>query len=180
MARLEVKMAEMIQAKASMVFEKGEDMGKLKATDYKYNKFVYLPRPQKSTKEAKHEVRKVAMERIFKEVCKQEDERSTMGKTAGCKKAGSDGERKRGDKKIKKNKEKKDEEKTNHRDFKNCSNLTPSETRGVESLKKRIQAGEIVVAEFEKSEKFCMLTPTQYAESGLKPTRMTSRYLMKI
>ena len=73
------EMSEVIEAKASMVYEKSEkvlDLGKLKVTDYKFNKFVHLPRAQKADKEAKHEVRKQAMEAVFKEVCGKDTDKT--------------------------------------------------------------------------------------------------------
>ena len=62
------ELSEKIAAEAAMVYIKRNkqlDLGKLKATDYKFNKFVHLPRAQEATLEAKHEVRRVAMEKIF-------------------------------------------------------------------------------------------------------------------
>ena len=70
-------LSEKIAAEAAMVYLKKEkrfDLTRLKATNYKFNKFVHLPRAQKATNEAKHEVRRVAMERIFSESCRQPDE----------------------------------------------------------------------------------------------------------
>ena len=62
-------LADKEEAKAAMVYIKAEkvlDLGKLKATDYKYNKHVFLPRNETTEKEALHEVRRVAMLDIFR------------------------------------------------------------------------------------------------------------------
>ena len=47
------------------------DLDKVKVTDYKFNKFVHLPVAQEVTAKAKHEVRRAAMEKVFKESCPQ-------------------------------------------------------------------------------------------------------------
>ena len=49
--------SERIAAEASMIYVKRDktlDLGKLRVTDYKFNKFVHLPRAQEPTVEAKH------------------------------------------------------------------------------------------------------------------------------
>ena len=51
------------------------------------------------------------------------------------------------------------------------TNLSKEEIIGLKSLKKRIAAGEIIVCETDKSKRFCILTPKQYFESGLKHTK---------
>ena len=53
----------------------------------------------------------------------------------------------------------------------NISNLTKSEQRGLKSLRKRVNKGEIVVTETDKSKRFCILTREQYEASGQKHTR---------
>ena len=53
----------------------------------------------------------------------------------------------------------------------NDSNLSDRERIGMERLKKRVQAGELLVTETDKARRFCVLTPKQYIDSGLKHTR---------
>ena len=60
-------------AKAAMVYLKSEkalDLSKLKATDYKFNKHIYLPKHDSTEKEARHEARRLAMLEVFRQVCK--------------------------------------------------------------------------------------------------------------
>ena len=45
-------------------------------------------------------------------------------------------------------------------------NLTPGERRGLKSLKKRVNEGEIIVCQTDKSGRFCVLTRDQYLEAG--------------
>ena len=51
-----------------------------------------------------------------------------------------------------------------------CSNLTENEERGLSSLTKRINNGEIMVATSDKSGRFVVLKTEQYIRSGLKHT----------
>ena len=61
----------LIEAEAGLVYNKTSsvlDLGKLKATNYKYNNFIHLPAPGDPEKEACHEIRKKEMLRIFNDV----------------------------------------------------------------------------------------------------------------
>ena len=49
-----------------------------------------------------------------------------------------------------------------------ASNLTDRELAGKKSLKKRVNAREIVITETDKSKRFSILTMKQYIESGDK------------
>ena len=60
-----------IEAKMKMVYDKENkslDLGRLKASDYKYNKFIHLPKPESINREAMHEVRKEQMLATFRSV----------------------------------------------------------------------------------------------------------------
>jgi len=62
--------AEREAAKSTMVYLKSEktlDLGKMRATDYKFNKHVYLPRHEAVDKEALHEVRRQTMLNVFRQ-----------------------------------------------------------------------------------------------------------------
>ena len=50
------------------------------------------------------------------------------------------------------------------------SNLTKAEQAGMKSLKARVQSGDIVITETDKSKRFCVLTREQYLQSGHKHT----------
>ena len=54
-----------------MVYDKENkslDLGRLKASDYKYNKFIHLPKPESINREAMHEARKEQMLATFRSV----------------------------------------------------------------------------------------------------------------
>ena len=46
------------------------------------------------------------------------------------------------------------------------SNLSREELAGMKSLKQRISSGEIIIADTDKSKRFCAMTPEQYASAG--------------
>ena len=67
-----------ITAEWGMTYDKESgfiDMGKFRATNYKFNKFVHLPEASSIGMEARHEVRKAEMLRIFREVCSDQENR---------------------------------------------------------------------------------------------------------
>ena len=124
--------AEKNEARSRMVYSKEEknlDMGNLRATDYKYNRYVHLPKPKTAEDEALHEIRKAESMKVFKRVKKQLEEKQEI------------------------------------------SNLTKAELRGLKSLQSRVNKGEIVVTETDKSKRFCVLTKQQYIDSGKKHTK---------
>ena len=58
------------------------------------------------------------------------------------------------------------------------SNLSKDEIRGLKSLKKRIEAGEICVCPTDKSKRFAVLTREQYLKSGRAHTKKDKLNLM--
>ena len=140
--------AESEESKAVMVYLKSErvlDLGKLKATDYKFNKHVYLPKSESTEREAVHEARRrLAMLDIFRQVTSKKD-------AYGMK-----------DNKVRSNED-------NNNDI--LSNLTRSEYAGMKSLQKRVLNGEIILTETDKSKKFCVIKSEQYLASGQKHTK---------
>ena len=46
------------------------------------------------------------------------------------------------------------------------SNLNREELNGLKSLKQRIDSGQIIIADTDKSKRFCALTPEQYVAAG--------------
>ena len=67
--------AEREAAKSAMIYLKSEktlDLGKLKATDYKFNKRVFLPKSDTAERESLHGVRRTTMLEIFREFSKKE------------------------------------------------------------------------------------------------------------
>ena len=66
--------AEIEAAKAAMVYIKSEkalDLGKMKVTDYKFNRHVFLPRNETVERESLHELRRVTMVDAFREFTKE-------------------------------------------------------------------------------------------------------------
>ena len=64
------------EAKSAMIYIKSEkvlDLGRMKATDYKFNKHVYLPKEETTEKEALHEVRRLTMLDAFRETTKNKN-----------------------------------------------------------------------------------------------------------
>ena len=60
-------------AKTAMVYNKSDkalDLGKMKATDYKYNKHVFLPKHETVERESLHDIRRTTMLEAFKEYSK--------------------------------------------------------------------------------------------------------------
>ena len=69
-ARIEAE-AEKEAARCRMVYDKQTrrfDMGNLRATDYKYNRYVHLPKAKSAENEALHEMRKVESLKAFHKV----------------------------------------------------------------------------------------------------------------
>ena len=134
---------ERLEATAGMIYSKTDkslDLGKFKATDYKFNNFIHMPNPGKTEKEAAHEIRKREMLKIFKKVVSGG---SKMKKNA----AGGKGAEHRVE-----------------------SNLSKSELEGLKSLRKRVNNKEIVITQTDKSRRFCVLRYDQYLDSGHKHT----------
>ena len=53
---------------------------------------------------------------------------------------------------------------------KQTSNLSQAEARGLKSLKKRVQEGEVVIMPTDKTGKFCIMSRSLYEEAGLVHT----------
>ena len=59
-------------------------MGNLRASDYKFNRNIHLPREKNADKEAKHNMRREEMIKIFDDVMKQsEKEAAEKGRYKG-------------------------------------------------------------------------------------------------
>ena len=75
------ELAEKEEAKTAMTYIKSEkqlDLGKLKATEYKFNKHVFLPKSESSEKEALHEVRRMAMLDVFRKSTSKDSNESKV------------------------------------------------------------------------------------------------------
>ena len=83
----EVGLAErMVVAEAGLTYDKESrviDMGRFKATNYKFNKFVHLPEAGSVESEAKHEIRKLEMLRIFRKSCTERTGVTSYSKSHG-------------------------------------------------------------------------------------------------
>ena len=124
--------------------DKTLDLGNMKATSYKYNKMVCMPDPESPEVETAHQFRRTEARRIF--------ERAVNAAKPNPSKVADNG---RG----------KSNKVVNHE-----SNLTREEWLGLTSLKKRVKEGSIVVADTDKSKRFCLLTREQYLQSGTQHT----------
>ena len=152
-----------IAARAGMIYSKKDknlNLGRLKATDYKFNKYVCLPRPESTYREAIHEIRKAEMLKVFRKTLEEKPRPQGRKKIQGS----------RADSRtmIK-------DYATNMKDSVSGvsvkSNLSCSEQRGMKSLQDRVKRGEIVVTETDKSRRYCVLKRSQYSEAGSKHTR---------
>ena len=147
-----------IEAEARTIYnheEKEIDMGKLRATDFKYNKRSQLPGPSKPCTEALHQVRRDEMIKVFKSVV--QSSKNILDKPQLMKEKNYQIETPRS--KLLKNEVTYD-----------VTNLTKQEKRGLKSLIERITNGEICVATSDKSKRFVLLKVEQYCASGLKHT----------
>ena len=124
-----------------------------RATDYKLNKNVILPKPMDSSKELQCELRRSAYLKAFDEYQNEINEMKRISGHNSLKKL----------KKQELNKEKEKKKKKNGRD---PINLSKEEIGALESLKERIKNGEIMVCQTDKSSRFAVLTKEQYLRSG--------------
>ena len=134
---------------------KSLNFGNLKATQYKYNKSIYMPKPEADDVELSHQLRKTEMLRIFNRA---------IGSKKGNPKS----------KNVAKDVTKcQGQPNTSPRYNKNSnseSNLSRDELIGLKNLKARISNKEFVIVDTDKTKKFAALTPEQYVESGLQHT----------
>ena len=118
------------------------DFRGFRPTDYTLNKRITLPKPLKVDQELECEIRRRDFMNAFSQYTK-----------TTCKKVNT-----------KDSNSKKDS-------ATNCINLTKAEQRGLRSLKKRIQNGDLCVAQSDKSSRLCVLSRKQYLESGASHTK---------
>ena len=138
--------AENEEARSAMPYLKSEkclDLSKMRSTDYKFNKRIFLPKHEPAEKEALHEARRLSMLNIFRKTTKDMKKKDISDMDASAK-----------DKNMSKIE----------------SNLTKSELAGMKSLQKRVQNNELIITETDKSRRFCVLKYDQYFASGLKHT----------
>lgn len=163
--------------------DKTLDAGNLRATDYKYNRFIHLPNSGDAKKESLHEFRRIEMAKCFDRVM------------LGTKKKGFSNKVKRDQKTMREKKVKKRESYSTSKqteghnnknkpvpgdhqltpledlkEFEIRPNLSVSEQRGMKSLKERVASGEIIITETDKSKRFAVLTLDQYIKAGMKHT----------
>ena len=123
------------------------DFGNMQASRYKHNKELFLPKIEKIDSESGHQTRRIELERVFDRISNSVStaERFSKNKLSVKSSPGS-----------------KSSPKQNNLE----SNLTPDEINGLQSLKKRIKDGSIIICETDKSKRFATLSPSQYIESG--------------
>ena len=114
--------------------DKTLNFANLKATDYKYNKRIFMPEPDSAEIETLHEVRRTEMRKIFSRVSKPpvNSHQSNMSKSNNTQSVNS--------------KESKLES------FESIeSNLSKKEIFGLKSLRQRIKRGELIIGQTDKS-----------------------------
>ena len=126
--------AEWQEVKSTMIFdfeEKEMDFGRCKATNWKGNKRITLPKGGSTQMEAYLEVRRKEASKIFDE----------------CMELLGDGFEKTG-----------------------MDNLTTSEKRGLNSLKRKVKEGVLIICQTDKSGRFCVMSREDYRMAGSKHT----------
>ena len=164
-----------IEARAGMMYSKRDkilNLGKLRATNYKFNKHICLPKPETAYREAVHEVRKTEMLKIFRKTLSGKNRSEKKKSQCPASEVSNmsppqDGNSVNQDFKRK----------SNVSGVSVSSNLTPSEQRGLKSLQERVRSNELVVTETDKSRRFCVLEKSQYELSGKKHTDKDIRIL---
>ena len=133
-------------------FSKCLNFNSRRATDYRLNKSVKLPDPLGGDAEFECETRRRGFLKTFHEYIR----------TATTPSKKIDKKKKETSKKVTERKRKK------KRKFggMNIINLPEGEILAIESLKKRVKSGEIVISQTDKSSRFAILTKQQYIESG--------------
>ena len=131
-----------------------------KPTDYKLNRYVHLPEPLDCDGEFQCELRRRKYMQVLAKykVIKRDEENGFQRKKdrrSNSKRVtttDTDVRRKRYKKKVKE------------------LNLNIRGRKGLESLRKRVQEGELVIAQTDKSSRFSVLSREQYFKSGTKHT----------
>ena len=116
------------------------DFTQRRPTDYRHNKNVKLPKPLDTDSEFSCEFRRRKILEAFDNFQKTMKDQTRVANITTEKKRG----------------------KTRHKD----TNLSRKEEAGLKSLKERIKSGELIVAQTDKSSRFCVMKPDQYLESG--------------
>ena len=144
------------------------DFGARRATDYKLNRSVILPKPMDSERELQCELRRTSYLKAFEEYIK--DVEGTPEDKVKFERKNTKLETKRGvGEKFKKVKKLKPEFKKVRKRTKAAIdpiNLSVEEVKALKSLKDKVKEGEIVVCPTDKSSRFAVLTKQQYLESG--------------
>ena len=69
------KKIEKVETESRLIYNKENkllDMGNLRASDYKFNRFIHLPRPEKAEKETLHDIRRRVMRKVFDNLTKDD------------------------------------------------------------------------------------------------------------
>ena len=140
-----------------------------RATDYKLNRNVNLPKPMDSEKELQCELRRTSYLKAFNtyrsklQIKKEAEE--LKRKEIILQKMKKRNKRKGVDSKCMSNKIKGNDQKY-EKASKDPVNLTRKEIQALKSLRERVMEGEIIVCQTDKSSRFAVLTKQQYLDSG--------------
>ena len=116
------------------------DLANLQCTQYKHNNDVFLPQLENLDLESAHQTRRLELNRMFSRV--------VANHTANLKSKPNSLEKQ----------------------VQNESNLSPAELDGLLSSRRKIEAGQLLVVETDKSKRFAIMRPEQYIESGFVHT----------
>ena len=146
------------------------DFSKRRATDYKLNRDIKLPKPMSGDLEFDCEVRRREYLRQFRDYLTETDAKDKKMKNKKNKEDNIANEIDHKQDKICKNKVVngggKRIKRTVSRKNKNPRFLNKNEILALKSLKTRIKTGQIIVSQTDKSSRFSVMSRTQYLESG--------------
>ena len=120
-----------------------------KATDYKLNKNVFLPKALEPDKEFECEQRRRAFIKVYDDLLERKEKMKEQNITRTGKK----------------------EKKNNFRKKTPKSNISDEELGAIKSLKKKIEDGTIVITQTDKSSRFAVMTKSQYLLAGAEHTK---------
>ena len=150
---------------------KGIDFTGRRATDYKLNRSVKLPKPMSNELEFDCELRRREYLKIFREydtslkggrVIKNKEKKRTNSHSKPCIKSNATSFPK-GENEVTKNTKKISVRRSDNKD---PINLEKKERQALKSLKKRIAEGELIIGQTDKSSRFAVMTRKQYLDAG--------------
>ena len=156
------------------------DFNERRATDYKLNRNVILPKPLEADQEFQCEVRRRAFMEIFDQINHTNHNKRKKKGTKDIKaepevdNTMSQGSSNINRSEVEKKTDCKEDRKKRidkRKDRKKNINLTRDEQDGLSTLKKKIKSGELMVVQTDKSSRFAVMTVNQYLTAGAEHTK---------